>query len=225
MKRTFSSSPRNANGFTLIEVMIAVLILGFGLLGFALLQTMSVRFVNSANQRTQATNLAYDMLDQMRVNRIAAINYAGNYTATEAGCAPNAAVTAATYKAIWQCRLNYALGGGSTAIVTYAAGVATVSITWGDERWREAANERNRTFSVRTLFGDTVIDWQRAKQCQEYQNESGNGGKSLRGEECDAGLVSESREIVDSCQTHHLPPGMLPMGSSVSDLFLSGIFE
>lgn len=150
MKRTFSSSPSHASGFTLIEVMIAVLILGFGLLGFALLQTMSVRFVNSANQRTQATNLAYDMLDQMRVNRIAAANYAGDYTATETDCAPNATVSPANYKAIWQCRLHYALGAGATATVTYETGVAEVNVTWGDERWQETTSERNRSFSLET---------------------------------------------------------------------------
>ena len=74
-----------AAGFSLIEVMVAVLVLGVGLLGFALLQTMSVRFTQSANQRTQATNLAYDMLDQMRANRIAAGQYVGNYAAATSG--------------------------------------------------------------------------------------------------------------------------------------------
>ena len=49
---------RHSVGFTLIEVMIAILVLGVGLLGFALLQTMSVRFTKSAQQRTVATTLA-----------------------------------------------------------------------------------------------------------------------------------------------------------------------
>ena len=90
-----------AAGFSLIEVMVAVLVLGVGLLGFALLQTMSVRFTQSANQRTQATNLAYDMLDQMRVNRLAAGQYVGNYAAATsgAGCVPGGNVSAAARKA------------------------------------------------------------------------------------------------------------------------------
>ncbi len=151
-------SVRNkTSGFTLIEVMIAVLVLGIGLLGFALLQTMSVRFAQSANQRTQATNLSYEMLDQMRTNRIAAANYSGNYAATSTGCAPTAALNPAAYKTIWQCRLQSELGAGSTATVTYVNGVATVNITWGDERWNDAnqdgtvsAAESNRTFSAST---------------------------------------------------------------------------
>lgn len=148
---------RKASGFTLIEVMIAVLVLGVGLLGFALLQTMSVRFAQSANQRTQATNLSYEMLDQMRSNRIAAANYSGSYTATTTGCLPSAAVNPGAYKAVWQCRLRSELGAGSTATVTYVDGEATVNITWGDERWNDANNdgtvsaaESNRTFSART---------------------------------------------------------------------------
>lgn len=151
------SEPARQTGFSLIEVMIAILVLGFGMLGFALLQTMSVRFVQSANYRTQATNLAYEMLDQMRANRIAAANYSGSYAATATGCAPTAEVSPGAYKLVWQCRLQSELGAGSTAAVTYVAGVATVSITWGDERWNDdnkdgtvSATESNRTFSVST---------------------------------------------------------------------------
>ena len=147
----------NSSGFTLIEVMVAVLVLGIGLLGFALLQTMSVRFAQSANHRTHATNLSYDMLDQMRTNRIAAANYSGNYAATAAGCAPTAAVSPAAYRTVWQCRLQSELGAGSTATVTFVNGLATVNITWGDERWNDAnadgtvsAAESNRTFSAST---------------------------------------------------------------------------
>lgn len=152
-----ASMGRNASGFTLIEVMVAVLVLGIGLLGFALLQTMSVRFAQSANHRTHATNLSYDMLDQMRTNRIAAASYSGNYTGTATGCAPTAAVGAGAYRTVWQCRMQSELGAGSAATVTYVNGLATVNITWGDERWNDAnrdgtvsAAESNRTFSAST---------------------------------------------------------------------------
>ena len=148
--RRISSTHFRQGGFTLIEVMIAVLILAFGLLGFALLQTMNVRFTNSANQRSQATNLAYEMLDQMRANRLAAVQYAGEYEGTAGGCDPGAAVNAAAFKATWECRLQYALGPGASAQVIYAGGVASVAVTWGDERWEEDAGNRNQTFSLST---------------------------------------------------------------------------
>ncbi|MES5815657.1 type IV pilus modification protein PilV [Pseudoxanthomonas sp. Soil82] len=148
---------RQVAGFSLVEVMVAVLVLGLGLLGFALLQTMSVRFTQSANQRTQATNLAYDMLDQIRVNRLAAVQYVGNYTGTTAGCTPTGAVSADAYRTVWECRLGKALGAGSTANVAVNAGQVTVAITWGDERWNDAdrdgtvsAAEGNQTFTTVT---------------------------------------------------------------------------
>ena len=154
LRRGLGSS-RHQRGFSLIEVMIAVLVLGVGLLAFAMLQTMSVRFSQSANKRTQATNLSYEMLDQMRVNRVVAVGYAGNYAARQSGCGPVATVGAASYKAIWECRLNSALGADARASVTYVDGLATVSVTWGDARWNDAdrdgtvsATESDQTFSM-----------------------------------------------------------------------------
>lgn len=161
MKRTQTivSAHRASRGFTLIEVMISVLVLGFGLLGFALLQTMSVRFSQSANHRTQATNLSYELLDQMRGNRVLWRSYLGNYAApanTGTACKMSAAqVTPLMYRNYWQCQLGDMLGDGATAVVQELNGAVRVSITWGDERWNDAdkdgvvsAGESNRTFSV-----------------------------------------------------------------------------
>ncbi len=144
------NGPAASAGFSMIEVLIAILVLGIGLLGFALLQTMNVRFTQSANFRTQATNLAYEMLDQMRINRVLANSYAGNYTATTGACTPatGANLSAASFRNAWSCRLGKALGGGATASVVRNGAEVTVNITWGDERWDESASAR--TFSVTT---------------------------------------------------------------------------
>ena len=75
-RRRISGGGRQA-GFTLIEVMVAVLVMAIGLLGFALLQTMNVRFTKSAQQRTIATNLAYELVDVMRSQRSQASFYNG----------------------------------------------------------------------------------------------------------------------------------------------------
>lgn len=55
-------------GFTLVEVLIAVVILAAGLLGLAALQATALGFNQSAYYRSQATQLAYDMADRMRSN-------------------------------------------------------------------------------------------------------------------------------------------------------------
>ncbi len=60
-------------GFTLIEVLIAVVILAGGLLGLAALQATTLRNNQSAYFRSLATQLAYDISDRMRSNRAGVI--------------------------------------------------------------------------------------------------------------------------------------------------------
>ena len=133
-----SGNVRREYGFTLIEVMIAIVVLAVGLLGFALLQTMNVRFTQTANYRSQATNLSYEMLDQIRVNRISGAQYVGSYPPAEAGCEPwaiGAELTADEYREAWSCRLRAALGDNAGAVVRRAGDHYTVDIRWNDERW------------------------------------------------------------------------------------------
>ena len=59
-------------GFTLLEVLIAVMLLAVGLLGLAGLQAVSLRNNHSAYLRSQATMLTYEIIDSMRTNRSAA---------------------------------------------------------------------------------------------------------------------------------------------------------
>lgn len=64
-----SGKNNRQHGFTLLEVMIALLIFGVGLLTVAALQTVSKRANYEAVQRTTASFLALDMLERMRVNK------------------------------------------------------------------------------------------------------------------------------------------------------------
>lgn len=57
------------NGFTLLEVLIALLVLSIGLLGLAALQTVGLKSNQMAAMRTQATQAAYDITDRMRANQ------------------------------------------------------------------------------------------------------------------------------------------------------------
>ena len=61
-------SRNKQHGFTLLEVMIALLVLSIGLLGLAALQTTGLRSNQMATMRTLATQIAYDMTDRMRAN-------------------------------------------------------------------------------------------------------------------------------------------------------------
>lgn len=74
MKTNAQSRP---SGFAMLEVLISILIIAFGLLGLAGLQGFSIRNNHNAYLRNQATLFAYDIADRMRANRNG-VN-AGNY--------------------------------------------------------------------------------------------------------------------------------------------------
>ncbi|WP_422507352.1 type IV pilus modification protein PilV [Stenotrophomonas sp. GZD-301] len=150
-----SGGRRAAGGFSMIEVLVTIIVLAFGLLGFALLQTMNVRFVQSSNYRTQATNLAYDLIDQMRANRFQSAWYTGasfsSGTVTRAACTrPTGSVTISQNVARWQCQVVQALGEGASATVTNANGQVQVDIAWGDQRWDKANPNARTTFTAVT---------------------------------------------------------------------------
>ncbi len=59
---------RRQTGFSLIEVLVAVLILAVGILGIAGLQVTSMQMNRSALFRIEALQFGNDMLDRMRAN-------------------------------------------------------------------------------------------------------------------------------------------------------------
>jgi type IV pilus assembly protein PilV len=100
---THSRPTRRQAGFSLLEVLIATLVLSAGLLGLAGLQIAGMKTTHNSYQMQQATWLVHDLLERMRVNRAGA--YAGNYNGTLDGAtacgttAPPCAVTTACTKA------------------------------------------------------------------------------------------------------------------------------
>ena len=61
---------RSEEGFTLIEVLVAIVIFSFGLLGIASMLTISVRNNHNGYLRSQANFLAENMTDRMRSNPV-----------------------------------------------------------------------------------------------------------------------------------------------------------
>lgn len=108
-------------GFTLLEVLIALLIFSLGLLGMAGLMVLSVRTNQSAYLRTQATFLAQAMMDRMRANIGQIPTYAITYPAPGAdpcagGAACGPANIAAHDIAIWSTQLTDSLPNGEADI-------------------------------------------------------------------------------------------------------------
>ena len=79
---------KHQTGFTLIEVMIAILIFSVGLMGMAALMVLSVKTNQSAYLRTQASFLAQGFADRMRANMSQIPSYNGTYDASTIGPDP-----------------------------------------------------------------------------------------------------------------------------------------
>ena len=121
------------SGFTLLEVMIAVLVLSIGLLGLAGLMASSMRNSHSAYQRTQATWLAYDLIDRMRVNRNAAISATNNYNTLMSATTSSSTGLAGTDVNDWKTALASTLPAGKGS-VQVASRVVNVIVQWNDSR-------------------------------------------------------------------------------------------
>ncbi len=136
-------------GFTMIEVLVALIVLSLGLLGLASLQVATTKFNHSAYLRSQATRLAYSMADRMRANRAAAVDnaaYAGVAYIADPACGGIAGATVAERDvSAWRNALACSLPAGNGRI-DFAGDMVTISVQWDDTRGEEAAE----TFSMTT---------------------------------------------------------------------------
>jgi type IV pilus assembly protein PilV len=128
---------RASAGFSLVEVLVALVILSIGLLGLAGLQTRGVRDNHGAYLRTQATLSAKDLVDRMRANRSGAL--AGDYDVDfGVNVAPGGTVASQDLSQ-WQATLARLPGPGLGKIVVNQANRRVrVDISWDDSRGAEA---------------------------------------------------------------------------------------
>ena len=114
------SSPttrKSDSGFTLLEVMLAVVILSVGLLGLAGMQGIALGRNGNANQLTVASNLAADMIERIQFNKWNATAY--DNIDTVLGTQPAAAqIMAAGDYTQWRARLVNSRLKGVKGLVT-----------------------------------------------------------------------------------------------------------
>lgn len=135
LKISLSPGRRGQSGMTLIEVLIAVLVLSVGLLGLAAMQTVSLRQNQSAAVRSQATLLAYEITDRMRANRQGALD--GDYNLAIDAATPTPSDIPTTDLAEWRNELELRLPAG-TGSVDVDDEIATIVVQWDDSRGAEA---------------------------------------------------------------------------------------
>ena len=136
-------SENRQQGFTLLEVLIALLVLSIGLLGLAALQTTGLRSNEMASMRTTSTMLAYDISDRMRANPQGTND--GDYvidTSAVTGTIPNCTsadcttVQLATFDlSQWKTAVGRLPGG--LGDITQTAGpplLHTITVRWDENR-------------------------------------------------------------------------------------------
>jgi len=171
---------RSIRGFTLLEVLVAVLIFSLGLMGLAGLLAVSVKTNHAAYMRTQATFLAQGMADRMRANVLGLWKNSYNLPTTAALTFPQAApattcaTSGCTYSdvaardlAIWQQQLASFLPS-PTAMITCSttqtpttdqmlslppySGTCEMLITWND-----VSNVQSKAANYETVSFDWVF--------------------------------------------------------------------
>lgn len=115
-------------GVSLVEVMVATVVLSLGLLGLAGLQASGLRVGQSSVHRSQAAQLAYDVIERMRANSARA----GDYVIELADAPPEGESIAARDLRDWRVGLRL-LPSGTGSIAIDGAEV-TVTVQWDDSR-------------------------------------------------------------------------------------------
>ena len=104
----------------MVEVLIAVLILAIGLLGVAGVQMRSLQQTSNANLRSQATMVAQEVTEKLRV----------------AGAPMTSAQEDVTIRS-----MQGTLGGGADLTISYDGPIATIQVDWSEREQDLAQDE------------------------------------------------------------------------------------
>ena len=141
-------------GFSLLEVLVAVVVIAVGLLGIAILYVEGLKAERTSVYRTTAVTLASERADRIRVNPTALAAYAGaggNNSCRNGAGDCTAAEMAADDLFWWQQDLGQRLPPGATGTVAVAPGAITdqytITVTWS-----EAGYATPRSYAVTMLL-------------------------------------------------------------------------
>jgi len=124
-----------SGGFSLIEVLVAVLVVSIGLLGVVGLQLVALKHNTNAMYRGQAADLAYDVIDRARANpdESYALSLGDDPSGPDcesSDCSPG---QLRDYDlASWITAVEDTLGGDGEVVVN--GEVVTVTLQWPDEQ-------------------------------------------------------------------------------------------
>jgi type IV pilus assembly protein PilV len=134
---------RHATGFSLVEVLIALIIMSVGMLGIAGLYVHSMQAGRTSLFRHHAVTLAGDVADRIRANPLGGAAYeekAGDELCAVGGANCTAADMAATDVALWLEQAAATLPEGTVAVAYDNAAVPStydVTVTWSEAGYGE----------------------------------------------------------------------------------------
>lgn len=129
MRFRFSSRDQQ-RGVSLIEVLVAVVVLSLGVLAMAGLQLSSLRGSQGALLRSQAATLTTDMIERMRSN----LNNANTYAIAFGAGDPTGTTVRDIDIRDWRARVRSLPGGRGEIEIDLANERAIVRVEWDDRR-------------------------------------------------------------------------------------------
>ena len=127
-------------GFSLVEVLIALIIMSVGMLGIASLYVQSMQAGRTSLFRHNAVTLAGDVVDRIRANRVAGAVYE-TPAGADNGCIPPAGATCSAPQMalqdilVWQLQATDTLPNGQVVVVfdnTVLPPTYTITVTWDE---------------------------------------------------------------------------------------------
>ncbi len=145
---------RRIRGISMVESLVALVIISVGMLGIAGLYVSSLQAGRSANLRIQAVNLATELGDRIRANKRGVAKYQASTTdlgksnaCETASCTPDKIAENDIY--IWKQAISAVLPANANGAVAYTAATATtparcaITVTW-----REAGSDSDSTYKL-----------------------------------------------------------------------------
>ncbi|MFQ6371298.1 type IV pilus modification protein PilV [Shewanella sp. YIC-542] len=162
-----------SKGFSLIEVMVALVILVIGLIGIFNLHIVAKRASFESFQQTQAAYLANDILNRMKLNRSVINDYVGDYgvlsgESTPTSCDDAAVTCAPADMAAWDIyQWRWLFSGGAEvssdsvnvggldstmACIAVAGNTVTVAVAW--KGLQKTAGTSDKSSTCGATLGD-----------------------------------------------------------------------
>lgn len=119
-------------GFSIIEVLVAAIIMSIGMLGLAGLQMRTLRNNQSALQRGVAVVETHAIIDAMRGDRVNAMG--GSFNIALGAADPVVGTFANTTIKNWRDNLKAELGSTAKGSISCVSALCTIVVQWDDTR-------------------------------------------------------------------------------------------